>query len=91
MIGMTERLMPLMSLIALFLQEQYPRMRYLLFQVVVCYKMSLFSNIKHGFHQVITQIWVLLLGGLGLAGLLDVWVGLRIGFFSLTCYFNFFL
>lgn len=25
--------------------------------------------------QVITQIWVLLLGGLGFAGLLDVWVG----------------
>lgn len=24
--------------------------------------------------QVITQIWVLLLGGIGLAGLLDVWV-----------------
>ncbi|XLR22888.1 hypothetical protein S83_050788 [Arachis hypogaea] len=25
--------------------------------------------------QVITQIWVLVLGGLGLAGLLDVWAG----------------
>lgn len=25
--------------------------------------------------QVIAQIWVLLLGGLGLAGLLDVWAG----------------
>ncbi|KAK6943153.1 UbiA prenyltransferase family, partial [Dillenia turbinata] len=28
-------------------------------------------------HQLITQIWVLLLGGLGLAGLLDVWAGLN--------------
>ena len=24
--------------------------------------------------QVITQVWVLLLGGLGIAGVLDVWV-----------------
>ncbi|KAG6437071.1 hypothetical protein SASPL_101980 [Salvia splendens] len=28
-------------------------------------------------NEVITQIWVLLLAGLGLAGLLDVWVGLQ--------------
>ncbi|KAL6336521.1 hypothetical protein AAG906_022462 [Vitis piasezkii] len=30
-------------------------------------------------NEVITQIWLLLLGGLGLAGLLDVWVGLLNG------------
>lgn len=38
---------------------------------IMIFSLPLFSK----FFQVITQIWVLLLGGLGLAGLLDVWVG----------------
>lgn len=34
------------------------------------------SSFSSNFFQVITQVWVLLLAGLGLAGLLDVWVSL---------------
>ncbi|GMP85907.1 hypothetical protein CsSME_00038888 [Camellia sinensis var. sinensis] len=40
---------------------------------IVCMLMS--GPCLTGYTQVITQIWVLLLGGLGLAGLLDVWAG----------------
>lgn len=60
-----------------------------MFQVVVWYKMILFSNTKCRCHQVITQIWVLLLAGLGLAGLLDVWVGLQNDVSSLADILNF--
>ncbi|KAI8538728.1 hypothetical protein RHMOL_Rhmol09G0126600 [Rhododendron molle] len=41
---------------------------------LVCMMMS--GPCLTGYTQVITQIWVLLLGGLGLASILDVWVGL---------------
>ncbi|KAB1224376.1 Chlorophyll synthase, chloroplastic [Morella rubra] len=40
---------------------------------IVCMMMS--GPFLTGYTQVITQIWLLLLGGLSLAGLLDVWAG----------------
>ena len=79
MIGMTEKSMQLMNLIVQSHLGQYLRMRYELNQLIsICkgmYDQSLLVSSSIKFYQVITQIWVLLLGGLGLAGLLDVWVG----------------
>ena len=69
----------------------FHQMTHLFFQLLIkissisiiflnCIKQTLhfqwFSCLKFLYLQVITQIWVLLLGGLGLAGLLDVWVGI---------------
>lgn len=45
--------------------------------------------VKTFYFQVITQIWVLLLGGIGLAGILDVWVGLVKWPFSFFCLISF--
>lgn len=79
MIGMTERSMQLMNLIVQSRLGQYLRMRYELNHLISIsigrYDHSLLVSSLHKFYQVITQIWVLLLGGLGLAALLDVWVG----------------
>lgn len=79
MIGTIERLMQLMNLIVQSHLVQYLRMRYELNHLISIdrgiYCPSLLVSSFHKFDQVITQIWVLLLGGLGLAGLLDVWVG----------------
>lgn len=78
MIGMTETLMLSMNLTVPFLLEQYLKTRLIL----SCYWLinfffHQFKEIWFGQSlniQVITQIWVLFLGGIGLAGILDVWV-----------------
>lgn len=45
---------------------------FLAFQLLVCLIND--SSVSCLQTQVITQVWVLLLGGLGIAGVLDVWV-----------------
>ena len=70
-----------MNLIDQFLQGQYLRMRCvvnLTLMFIFLLQACCLFNVLHfllKILQVITQIWVLLIGGLTLAGVLDVWVG----------------
>lgn len=75
-----------MNRIVQFHPGQFPRMRYVVKPWTTRTKYRFRQHIWSDSIQVITQVWVLLLAGLGLAGLLDVWVSnvLIPGMFSIS-------